>query len=205
MLRSQHSVFSVRAKTGEVVSYHNDGDQPGKPLHILIPGGFLALATLAMMFWIAYLTWYQASIPRSNGLIYLLALTLIYMGSVFLFSYAYELYDLSKAIRLTVFLVFFSAAALVIAAVLFALLSKNEGSSSSSSHESSSSSWSTGTSLGWSGGRGGPMDLDSGGVGTSTWPKPITCFYCRASNVPSADSSPCPNCGAARRRATDNA
>jgi uncharacterized membrane protein YgcG len=215
MLQSEHSAFSVRAKTGEVVGYHHDEDQPGKPLYLLVPSGLLALVALLLMFWIAYATWYQGSLPRTSGLSYLLVLTPVYSGSVFLFSYAYELYNTAKAIRLTAFLVFFSAAALIIAGVLFALLSKNESSSSSSSNDTSSSSWGSRTSLGWGGGSWGSIDMNSGGFGgaaresvpvASAPPEPVVCSYCHTSYVPAqAGSLVCPHCGAAQPQAAKTA
>jgi hypothetical protein len=216
MLQSEHSAFSVRAKTGEVVSYHHDEDQPGKPLYILVPSGLLALIALVMVFWITYVTWYQGSLPRTSGFSYLLVLTPVYGGSVFLFSYAYELYNTAKAIRLTVFLVFFSAAALIIAGVLFALLSKNADSSSSSSNDTSSAFWGAGgTNLNWRGGGWGSIDLNSGGFGSAARetvpaapapPEPIVCSYCHTSYVPAqAGSLVCPHCGAAQPQTADTA
>jgi len=47
MTTSQHAPRGVRAKTAAVVDYHRDESQPGKPLHLLIPGGLIALAALA--------------------------------------------------------------------------------------------------------------------------------------------------------------
>ena len=48
MPTSEYRARQVRAKTQEVVEYDHDESKPGKPLHILIPGGFVALAALGV-------------------------------------------------------------------------------------------------------------------------------------------------------------
>ena len=49
MPSSQYGALKVRAKTSEVKEYHNDDARPGKPLYLLIPGGLIALAALALI------------------------------------------------------------------------------------------------------------------------------------------------------------
>ena len=211
MSQSQYGALRVRAKTGEVVAYHQDKEQPGKPLHLLIPGGLIALTSLFTMIWIAHATWYQASLPQGRGLICLLLLAPVYAGSVFVFSYGYELYDVPKALRLTAILVFISLAAVIIFAVLFALLGKSGADSSSTSDDSDSSSGS-GTSFSGSRSRqswggGGSIDIDLGGSQTVTRevvrevpvePALVTCSYCGAAYLPTGGILACASCGAAR-------
>ena len=62
MTTSQHPVRGVRAKTAAVVDYHHDESQPGKPLYLLIPGGLIALAALALIIFVAYRTWFDGSL-----------------------------------------------------------------------------------------------------------------------------------------------
>jgi len=123
-MTSHYGALKVRAKTREVAGYHRSPEQPGKPLHLLVPGGLVALAAFAVMVWVAWLTWYEESIGRAEGLAWLALLAPVYAGAVFLFSYGYELYDVPRALRLAMILVFVGAAAVIIAAVLFALLAK---------------------------------------------------------------------------------
>ena len=59
MPESQYRARQVGAKTQEVVEYDHDESLPGKPLHILIPGGLVALASLAVIVLVAYLTWFE--------------------------------------------------------------------------------------------------------------------------------------------------
>jgi hypothetical protein len=49
MPESQYRARQVGAKTQEVINYDHNEALPGKPLHILIPGGLVALAALAVI------------------------------------------------------------------------------------------------------------------------------------------------------------
>lgn len=140
MTQSEYRARQVRAKTNEVFQYDHDDEKPGKPLHILIPGGLIALATLALIIFIGYLTWFDESLSQQTGIILLIILAPFYVGGVFLFSYGYELYNIPRAIRLTAIIVFVTLAAVVIVAVLFFVLGNGKGGSSSSSSSKSSKS-----------------------------------------------------------------
>ncbi|HJS19325.1 MAG TPA: hypothetical protein VJ785_11305, partial [Anaerolineales bacterium] len=137
MPKSQYRARQVSAKTQEVVAYDHDESLPGKPLHLLIPGGIIALASLAVIVLVAYLTWMEGSFSQATGLALIGLLAPFYVGGVFLFSYGYELYNLPRAIRLTVIIVFLTLASVVIAAVLFFVLSSGKGLSESSDKKSS--------------------------------------------------------------------
>jgi len=147
MSTSEYKARQVQAKTHEVYEYDHDDSKPGKPLHILIPGGLIALATLGLIILVGYLTWIDESLSQELGIILCLVLFPFYVGGVFLFSYGYELYDIPRAIRLTAIIVFVTLASVVIIAVLFAVLGNMKGGgSSSSSRNKSSSSKSSGSS-----------------------------------------------------------
>jgi hypothetical protein len=140
---SARGLKRVRAKTNAVVEYHNDPDEPGKPLYLLIPGAVLALVCLLLEIYLAYRTFLAGDLPGGSGIGLMLLLAPFYAGAVFLFSYGYELYDVPKALRLTAIIVFTTLAAVVIVAVVFFLLggsSKSDSKSSSSSSSSSSGS-----------------------------------------------------------------
>lgn len=138
MATSDYNARQVRDKTHEVYEYDHDDTKPGKPLHILIPGGLIALATLALIVFIAYLTWFEGSLAESTGTFLCLILAPFYVGGVFLFSYGYELFNIPRAIRLTAIIVFVTLAAVVIVAVLFFVLGNMKGGGSRSSGKSSS-------------------------------------------------------------------
>lgn len=140
MPQSEYTARQVRAKTHEVYEYDHDDEKPGKPLHILIPGGLIALASLALIIFIGYQTWFEESLAQELGTILCLILAPFYIGGVFLFSYGYELYNIPRAIRLTAIIVFVTLAAVVIVAVLFFVLGNMKGGSGSKSSKSSSKS-----------------------------------------------------------------
>lgn len=140
MTQSEYKVRQMRAKTNEVIDYDHDDAKPGKPLHILIPGGLVALATLALIIFIAYLTWFDESIEQELGIILIIILSPFYVGGVFLFSYGYELYNIPRALRLTAIIVFVTLASVVIVAVLALALGNMKGGSGKSSSRSSSKS-----------------------------------------------------------------
>lgn len=139
MAKSEYRARQVGAKTHEVFEYDHDDEKPGKPLQILIPGGLIALATLALIIFIVYQTWFDGKLAQNVGTTLILILSPFYVGGVFLFSYGYELYNIPRALRLTAIIVFVTLAAVVIVAVLFFVLSEAKGGSSSSSSKSSSS------------------------------------------------------------------
>jgi hypothetical protein len=225
MAQSQYNALRVGAKTQEVVDYHHDEQQPGKPLFLLVPGALVALSALALLIWTIYAWQVDATLADDRAILFLVLLAPVYIGGVFLFSYGYELYDVPKAIRLTAIIVFITLAAVIIVAVLFALLGaagKSSSSSRSSSSSSSRSSSSSGSSsspsfgLGSSGGgssSAGPifLNLGAGSAGRQVVthevvhevpvapppPTPITCPFCGRPYLAAENNFACPNCGAA--------
>lgn len=165
MSTSEYKAREVRAKTHEVYEYDHDDAKPGKPLHILIPGGLIALATLGLIILVGYLTWIDESLSQELGIMLCLILSPFYVGGVFLFSYGYELYDIPRALRLTAIIVFVTLASVVIIAVLFAVLGNMKGGSSSSSSNSKSGKSSSKSSSS-SGGK--LSDLAGGVIGTAS-------------------------------------
>lgn len=215
MPQSQYRAREVSAKTHEVVDYDHDDSQPGKPLHILIPGGLVALATLGVIILVAYMTWIEGRLDQTLGIVLIGLLFPFYVGGVFLFSYGYELYNIPRALRLTAIIVFFTLAAVVIVAVLFIVLGaggklpsdkKSSGKARTSRPTQSSSS---------GGGFGvpniGPIITMGGGrthtrevtrevvkeVEVPVAPRSIDCPYCNRSYVPAEQNYACPACGAA--------
>lgn len=209
----------VRQKTREVVEFHRDDDRPGKPLHLIIPFGLLALAALLTICGVVHQTWIKHVWEESKGIGTLVVLLPVYIGSVFAFSYGYELYDVERATKLTAWIVLLTVGIVVVVGVLFCLLSgsgdsKNDkGSSSKSSEGSSSSSTSNWFSSGGSSSSstGTPwidLNLSSSStseVGTETPieplpPQPIACTFCKSEFIPEETEFKCPSCGASSSR-----
>lgn len=216
MPQSQYRAREVSAKTHEVVDYDHDDTKPGKPLHILIPGGLVALATLGVIVLVAYMTWIESRVDQTLGLILIAVLFPFYVGGVFLFSYGYELYNIPRAIRLTAIIVFFTLAAVVIVAVLFVVLGSG-GKLPETKKKSSGGGKPRPTQTSSSGGGGfgiphiGPIVTLGGGrthtrevvretvkeVEVPVAPRAIDCPYCKRSYVPAEHEYACPACGAA--------
>lgn len=220
MPQSQYRARQIGAKTHEVVEYDHDETKPGKPLHVLIPGGLVALASLAVIVLVAYLTWVEGQVEQGTGLVLIGILFPFYVGGVFLFSYGYELYNVPRAIRLTAIIVFLTVAAVVIVAVLFVVLAGGgklpEKSKSSSGGKSKVKANIAPTSSSSSTRSAGMPNLGNvvvlGNMGRSTHtrevvtekrvevpvaPRAIDCPYCRRSYVPAEQDYACPACGAA--------
>ena len=216
MPESQYRARQVAAKTHEVVEYDHDDSLPGKPLHILIPGALIALASLAVIVLVIYQTWFENNLAQSTGVIVLVILAPFYIGGVFLFSYGYELYNIPRALRLTAIIVFVTVGFVVIIAVLFLVLSSGKNDfGSSSKKKSSGGSKPEARNLPSSGGSGlpnlGPIVVLGGGrthtrevtrevvkeVEVPVAPRSIDCPYCRRSYVPAEEEYACPACGAA--------
>ncbi|HKG53164.1 MAG TPA: hypothetical protein VKB04_02805 [Anaerolineales bacterium] len=214
MPESQYRARQVGAKTQEVINYDQDEGLPGKPLHILIPGGLVALAALAVIVVVGYKTWFKGELDQSTGLVLIGLLAPFYIGGVFLFSYGYELYNIPRALRLTAIIVFLTFAAVVIVAVLFFVLGSGKGLPESSSKKKSSGKPQAQTRSSSSGGSGipnlGPLVV-LGGPGRTrevtrevvkevevpVAPRSIDCPYCGRSYVPADQNYACPACGAA--------
>ncbi|MBV6400501.1 MAG: hypothetical protein CNIPEHKO_00791 [Anaerolineales bacterium] len=216
MSQSQYRARQVAAKTHEVVEYDHDDSKPGKPLHIMVPGGLVALGALGMIVLVAYLTWFENQLAQNTGLILIGLIFPFYVGGVFLFSYGYELYNIPRAIRLTAIIVFLTVAAVVIVAVLFFVLGESKGGGSSRSSGSKSKVSSGGSksssvsSSGWNAPNLGNVVVLGGG-GTRTRevtkevvkevevpvaPRSVTCPSCGRAYVPADEKYICPSCGA---------
>jgi len=214
MNQSQYRARQVGAKTNEVINYDHDETKPGKPLHILIPGGLVALGALGVIILIIYQTWFENNLDQSTGIVLLIILAPFYIGGVFLFSYGYELYNIPRAIRLTAIIVFLTLAAVVIVAVLLVVLggggklpsgsSKKESSGGSKVQARSTSSSSGGSGLGnlvVLGGMGGRTNtvtrevVKEKKVEVPVAPRSINCPSCNRGYVPSEEKYVCPSCG----------
>ena len=217
MPQSQYRARDVAHKTREVVDYDHDEAQPGKPLHILIPGGLVALGALAVIVLVGYMTWFEGQLEQNTGIVLIAILFPFYVGGVYLFSYGYELYNVKRAIRLTAIIVFLTVAAVVIVAVLFFVLAGGGKLPSGSSKKKSSGGGSRSRAKSSSSSSGGARLPNLGNVvvlgnmgrtrevtrevikekrvEVPVAPKSINCPSCERGYVPSEEKYVCPSCG----------
>ena len=105
-------------------------DDYGRPLDLLMTGGFLALGTMTGIVAIVYKTWRLHEMSENTSILIIGLLFFVYTGGVWVFSYGWERGDPAKAIRLTVVIVVLSAVAVLIALVAMSILSRAKGGAS---------------------------------------------------------------------------
>ena len=155
----------VTARAREVADYHYDDAKPGKPLRLLIPGGLVAIASFISMGMVGYGEWVQGGISSPEGQLWIALLLIPYFGGLFVFFYGYELYDLGRAIKLTLIAGVAGISILAVGWAVFAALGAlGKGSSHSSSSSSSSSSGSSGSSS-----FGASSPFGGGGSSSGSW------------------------------------
>jgi hypothetical protein len=123
-LDSRPSDFQVSAKTRNVVAYHEDPEREGRPLLLMMCGAGIALLCLMFIGVLCFRTFYEHRIDTNNAYFGISLLFCFYVLGVFLFCYAYELYDMPKALRLTIFAAFVSLVFLVLVIVSLSTLAK---------------------------------------------------------------------------------
>jgi hypothetical protein len=111
----------VFAHTRGVLAYHQDPAHEGRPLYLLLGGAAVAVVCLFLIGMLAYRTWYLEEIDPEKAYYGISFLFCFYVLGVFLFCYAYELYDMPRALRLTLIAAFVSVVLLFL--VIFALAS----------------------------------------------------------------------------------
>lgn len=170
---SSHQIF---ARAAAVAEHHHDSENPDKPLWLMVPCGLVAFAALLGVLWDGYQLW--VATPRADpdiAIPQLLVALVIYFGSLFGFSYGYELYDVKKAVRLTIIIGLIGLAAIFILLALGAVLKGSSGSKSKSSSSSSGSGSSFGGGSSYSGGPNFSLNLGSsyGSYGRSYGNQPL--------------------------------
>ena len=115
---------AMASRAREVFAYQADATRPGRPLSLLFGGGALAGVCAAFIGLLAYRTLYLQVVPESWGYTGIGLMFVIYVFGLFLFAYAWELYDTAKAVRLTLILTLASVVALVVMVAVFASLAK---------------------------------------------------------------------------------
>ena len=116
------SDLHVRDRAREVVAFHRDPSRPGRPIRSTLIGAIFALVTFAAAIYVAYITWYQERISSSEGIALLGAIFVAHAVSVLVFTYAYESYDIGKALKLALVILLAAVSVLAVVIVVFAVL-----------------------------------------------------------------------------------
>ena len=101
-----------------VIDHHFDESHEGKPLRLVIPGGLIALGALGLAGLVGYRGWISLTLAVSTAEYMLAGLAAMFIAGTFTFSYGYELYDIRKAMRLTLIIVLVAAVSVLILIVL---------------------------------------------------------------------------------------
>jgi hypothetical protein len=104
MSPTRNSWLNIPAKIHDVVAHHFAPEWHGRPLYLMIPGGVAALTSGVWIFFVAKAALVDHLRPFDTAKPQLLALLVPYFVGLTIFSYAYELYNWPRAIRLTLIL-----------------------------------------------------------------------------------------------------
>jgi hypothetical protein len=131
------SSFDVLGHGRQIAAYEQAPARPRRPLFTMLAGLLLAAVSAVLCTLLAYDIWYESRVPAESGLFGVSLLFCFYVGGAYLFSYGYELYDVSRAIRLTIVLAVLGVLALafmVVALVVLAFIKTGAGLAVSEGH-----------------------------------------------------------------------
>ncbi len=101
---------------------------------LMLPGILIAVASLGLMVYVIYQTWFVEAMASGTGLLLLSALLPAYAGGVLVYSYGYHRRNWREALRLTAIVAGITVALLLILGVVLVIIaasSKRKGSSDS--------------------------------------------------------------------------
>lgn len=111
-MRASSQALDVLGRTRDVVSYQHNPALSGRPVALMLAGALLAVVSAALCGMLAYQTWYQREIASDTGLFGVSLLFVFYVAGAYVFALAYELYDVERAVRLTLMLAILGVLAL---------------------------------------------------------------------------------------------
>jgi hypothetical protein len=121
---TQPATLDAVRKTQDVIAYHRDPDQEGRPVMLLLGGAAVALVCMVLIAALSFRAFYEHRITPDHAYFGISLLFCFYVLGVFLFAYAYELYDLPRALRLTLIAAFISLVFIVLVIVSLSTLAK---------------------------------------------------------------------------------
>jgi hypothetical protein len=112
-MSAQTSVLDVIRRTREVADYQHDPARSGRPVFLAFAGSVLAAVAAGLCAFLAYDIWYTREVPSSSGIYGVSLLFCLYVAGAYVFALAWELYDVARALRLTIVLALLGVVALV--------------------------------------------------------------------------------------------
>lgn len=92
----------VIERTQKVVAYQHDPARAGRPIGVMLAGGVLAIVAAVLCARLAYAIWYLESVDLDHGIYGVSFLFVLFVLGSYYFALGYELYDVPRAVRLTV-------------------------------------------------------------------------------------------------------
>lgn len=114
----------VFERTQAAFAYQQDAASEGRPVSLMLAGGLLALVSAAFCGLLARQIWLANEVPSGSGLWGVSLLFVLYVGGLYVFCLGYQLYDVGRALRLTLIFAVISIIALTIVIGTFVVLAK---------------------------------------------------------------------------------
>jgi hypothetical protein len=192
--------LNVYGRTRDVLSYHRDDGREGRPLYLLLGGAAVAVVSLAFIAVLVYRTWVEQSLEADRSYYGISFLFVFYVAGIFLFCYGYELYDLPRALRLTIIAAVVSVVGLALIIVSLTALTKLKNMPSLAGDAAESSDGSLfnviGAFAGTSASRRRRRSIfDSPGEINGSEPFLLSCRHCGEMFTPVPPAAKCPHCG----------
>ncbi len=94
--------LKVLDRTREVVAYQHDPACDGRPIGVMLAGGVLAIVAAVLCARLVYAIWYLEAVDLDHGMYGVSFLFALFVLGSYFFALGYELYDVSRAVRLTI-------------------------------------------------------------------------------------------------------
>jgi hypothetical protein len=185
-------ITQVLGRTQQVVEYQHDPNLRGRPIGSMLAGAILAIVAAVLCARLAFSIWYLQSVDVQHGIFGVSFLFCLFVLGTYIFCFAYELYDVPRAVRLTLVFTLFAVVALaVMIGALIALAAIQAGATVAISESQKSKAFSVAASFVGADG----IDEDAGKhaadlPGFAT----ITCEHCGRDFFPVPPNAICPWC-----------
>jgi hypothetical protein len=185
-------ITQVLGRTQQVVEYQRDPNLQGRPIGGMIAGAVLAIVAAVLCARLGFAIWYLQTVDAQHGIFGVSVLFCLFVLGAYIFCFAYELYDVPRAVRLTLIFTLFAVVALaVMIGALIALAAIQTGATVAISEGQKTKAFSVAASL------VGPdgTDEDAGKHASDvTGFATITCKHCGRDFFPVPPNAICPWC-----------